>query len=73
MKRRIGIGLLVAGACSACWVAPVLVAAVGAGWLGALGASWPWMLATATAAGLALVAARRLARRPPDACGHPPA
>lgn len=72
MKRRIGIGLLVAGACSACWVAPVLVAAIGAGWLGALGASWPWMLATGATA-LALFAVRRLARRRPSACGQPPA
>lgn len=63
MSRRVGLGLLIAGACSACWIAPLLVAALGAGWLGALGASWPWMLGGAALGAIAVVVGRRLRRR----------
>lgn len=73
MKRRFGLGLLVAGACGACWVAPLLVAALGAGWLGALGARWPWTAVAAATGAIAVIAARRFARRHrPNACGQPP-
>ncbi len=74
MSRRVGLGLLVAGACSACWIAPLLVAALGAGWVGALGAGWPWMLGVAVLAAAAVVVGRRMQRRRrPGTCAAPPA
>ena len=72
MTRRIGLGLLVAGACGACWIAPLLVATLGAGWVGALGAGWPWTLGAAALGAIAVVAVRRLQRRRrPGACAAP--
>lgn len=71
MRRRLGAGLLVAGACSACWIAPLVVAALGGGWTGALGGGWAWIVAVAAATGASLVLLRRLHRR--RGCGCPPA
>ena len=61
--RKVGTGLLVIGACSACWIAPLLTALLGAGWAGTLGASWVWMAAVAGVVAAGLVAARRIQRR----------
>jgi hypothetical protein len=69
MTRRAGTGLLFIAACSACWVAPLLIALLGAGWAGALGGSWSWMLAVACVLAVGLVAARRIQRRRSAACG----
>jgi hypothetical protein len=73
MKRRIGTGLLFVGACSACWVAPLLIALLGAGWVGALGAGWTWMAGAAVVAGATLVLVRRVQRRRRPGCACPPA
>ena len=58
MMKRVGTGLLFVGACSACFIAPLLVGLLGAGWVGALGAGWGWM------AGAALIAGATLIQRP---------
>lgn len=72
--RRIGGGLLLVGACGACWLVPLLVGLVGAGWLGALGAGWPWMAGIGLLAAGALVLGRRVQRRRRlGACACPPA
>ncbi len=63
MTRRLGTGLLFVGACSACWVAPLLIALLGAGWAGALGAEWIWMAAVACAAAAGLLAVGLVRRR----------
>lgn len=63
MSRRLGTGLLVVGACGACWIVPLLVAAVGAGWAGSLGASGIWMACAALLAGAGAVLLRRSQRR----------
>jgi len=73
VKRNLGTGLLIAGACTACWIAPVLVALIGAGWVGALGAGWTWAIAAGCAALVGLVVLRRVRRRRQDACGCAPA
>jgi hypothetical protein len=70
--RKVGSGLLFIGACSACWVAPLLIALLGAGWAGALGASWIWMIAVAAVVTAGLVAARRIQRRRAAACNCSP-
>lgn len=73
MSRRIGTGLLVVGACSACWIAPLLVGLAGAGWLGARGVSWPVIAGIGVLGAAALVVGRRLRqRRRPAACACPP-
>lgn len=69
MKRGLRTGLLIAGACGACWIAPLLVALLGAGWLGALGAGWGWAIAAGCAGLVGLVLLRRVRRRKQDACG----
>jgi hypothetical protein len=68
VKRNLGTGLLVAGACSACWIAPVLVALMGAGWVGALGAGCAWAVAAGCASLVALVLLRRVRRRRQGVC-----
>ena len=73
VKRRLGTGLLVVGACGACWIVPLLIAALGAGWLGALGAGWAWMMGAAIATGAALVLVRRIQRRRRHGCACPTA
>ncbi|MGD9570480.1 MAG: hypothetical protein AB7V62_01175 [Thermoleophilia bacterium] len=69
MRRKLGTGLLVVGACSACWIVPVLVALLGAGWAGALGASWFWIACAAVLTGAAAVLVRRGQRRRRAQCG----
>lgn len=71
MRRGLGAGLLFAVACSACWIAPLVLAALGGGWAGALGGSWAWIVAVAAATGTSPVLLRRLRRR--RGCGCPPA
>jgi hypothetical protein len=69
VKRNLGTGLLVAGACGACWIAPLLVALLGAGWAGALGAGWAWAVVAGCAGLAGLVLLRRIRRRRQGACG----
>lgn len=69
---KVGAGLLFVGACSACWIVPLLVGLLGAGWLGAFGASWPWMIGAAVLAALAVLIARRVQRRRRPGCACPP-
>lgn len=68
---KVGAGLLFVSACSACWIAPLLVGLLGAGWLGALGVSWPWMLGATALGALGLLTVRRIRRRPGCACPPP--
>jgi hypothetical protein len=76
--RRLGLGALVAGACSVCWVAPLLVGAAGAGWLEGLEVGLPLaigggalaiaaLVLHAAAVGLALALLRAAA---PSGDGH---
>jgi hypothetical protein len=73
VRRKLGTGLLLAGACSVCWIAPVLVALLGAGWAGALGAGWTWAIAAGCAGLAGIVLLRRVRRRRRRACGGAPA
>lgn len=68
MRRNLGTGLLVAGACGACWIAPILIALLGAGWAGALGAGWGWAILAGCAGLVGLVLQRRFRRRAGGAC-----
>lgn len=73
--RRLGGGLLLAGACGACWLVPLMAGLVGAGWLGAFDVDWPWAVGAGLLTAAALFVARRMRRRgrPASSCACPPA
>lgn len=48
------------GECGACWLVPLLVGLVGAGWFEALGAGWPWVAGIGLLVAGALVLGRRV-------------
>lgn len=73
MKRRVGTGLLFLGACSACFIAPLLVGLAAGGWAGALGAGWPWVVGVAATGAAAFMVLRRVQRRRRPGCACPPA
>lgn len=73
MRRRLGLGLLVAGACGACWIAPLLVGAAAAGWLEWMEVGLPAVVGGAVVAAAAVALVRRVQRgRRPGACAAPP-
>ena len=63
MTRRVGLGLLLAGACGACWIAPLLVGAASAGWLESMEVGLPLAIGGGILAAIAVSVARRLSRR----------
>lgn len=72
MRRRIGLGLLFAGACGACWIAPLLVGAASAGWLESMEVGLPLVVGGGILAAIVVSLGRRLSRRRrPRGCAVP--